>query len=424
MIGAEIAARAAPDGYTLLVTTSQHAIVNAMYEKRTYDLVRDFASISLIASTPFILVVHPSLAASSVKDLVALAKAKPTQLRYRHGARKRYHRVFAMPRTDSIMKPASRAAAIAFLLAAFTNAASAQSYPTKPIRLIAPSSPGSGVDIVSRIVAQPLGADLGQQVVVDNRAGAGGNIGADIAAKSAPNGYTLITCTPSQVINAILYKNLSRDLLAEFAPITLIGSGQFVLIVNHSVPAKSVQQLIQLAKAKPGALHYASAGQGNVTHLTAELFKATAGVDLTHVPYKGSGPALGELMGGQVQVMFANIVAAMPVIRSGKVQALGSTGAKRTSVAPEIPTLAESGVPGFEVTAWFGMLAPKATPRDIVMKLNAAVVKALKSADTRQRLGHEGLDAIGSTPAEFAAYLQAEAPKWAKAVEISGTRAN
>jgi tripartite-type tricarboxylate transporter receptor subunit TctC len=322
------------------------------------------------------------------------------------------------------MNPAMSLIAIPLLFAAFAAAHAAESYPTKPIRLIAPSSPGSGVDIVSRIIAQPLSADLGQQVVVDNRAGAGGNIGADIAAKSVPNGYTLLTCTPSQVINAILYKNLSRDLQGEFAPISLIGSGQFILIANQSVPAKNVQQLIQLAKAKPGAIHYASAGQGNVTHLTGELFKSVAGIDMTHVPYKGSGPALTEVMGGQVQVMFANIVAAMPVIRGGKVQALGATGSKRPGAAPEIPTLAESGLPGFEVTAWFGMLAPKATPRDIVAKVNASLVKALKSADTRQKLGHEGLDAIGSTPAEFATYLQGEAKKWAKAVEISGAKAN
>ena len=322
------------------------------------------------------------------------------------------------------MKPAQRITAATILFSAFAAAATAQSYPTKPIRLIAPSSPGSGVDIVSRIIAQPLSADLGQQVVVDNRAGAGGNIGADIAAKSAPNGYTIMTCTPSQVINAILYKNLSRDLQGEFAPISLIGSGQFILIANQSVPARNVKELIQLAKAKPGSLHYASAGQGNVTHLAGELFKAAAGVDLVHVPYKGSGPAMTEVMGGQVQVMFANIVAAMPIVRGGKVRALAATGAKRPGAAPEIPTVAESGVPGFEVTAWFGMLAPKATPRDIVNKLNATVVKALKSADTREKLGHEGLDAIGSSSAEFAAYLQTEARKWAKAVEISGAKAN
>jgi tripartite-type tricarboxylate transporter receptor subunit TctC len=300
----------------------------------------------------------------------------------------------------------------------------AQPYPNKPVRLIAPSSPGSGVDIVARIVAQPLSADLGQQIVVDNRAGAGGNIGAETAAKSIPNGYTLIMATPSQVINAVIYKNLSRDLLGEFSPITLATSGQFVLVTNPAVPAKSVSQFIQLAKAKPGTLHYASAGNGNVTHLAGELFKSMAGVDIVHVPYKGSGPALTELMGGQVQAMFANIAAAMPAIRSGKVHALASSGAKRTAIAPDLPTIAESGVAGYEVAAWFGLLAPRNTPREIVATLNAAAVKALRSADTTERLGREGMDTVGSSPSEFAVYLQSESRKWAKAVEISGARAH
>lgn len=312
----------------------------------------------------------------------------------------------------------------ALLAALASHAFAAETWPTKPVRMIAPSSPGSGVDIVSRIVAQPLGAELGQQVVVDNRAGAGGNIGADIAAKSVPNGYTVIMSTPSQVINAVLYKNLSRDLLGEFAPISLVTSGQFVLIVHPSVAAKSLAQFVQLAKAKPGALHYASAGQGNVTHLAGELFKAAAGVDLTHVPYKGSGPAISEVMGGQVQSMFANIVAGLPAIRSGKVNALAVTGAKRSTAAPDIPTVAESGVPGYEVTGWFGMLAPKGTPREIVARLNAVTMKVLRLPETRERLSREGLDVVGSTPAEFATYLQGEARKWAKAVELSGAKAN
>ncbi|MGZ5093321.1 MAG: tripartite tricarboxylate transporter substrate binding protein [Burkholderiales bacterium] len=320
----------------------------------------------------------------------------------------------------------SGAVACAVVLGACCLAASvrAQPYPNKPVRLIAPSSPGSGVDIVARIVAQPLSADLGQQIVVDNRAGAGGNIGAETAAKSIPNGYTLIMATPSQVINAVIYKNLSRDLLGEFSPITLATSGQFVLVTNPAVPAKSVSQFIQLAKAKPGTLHYASAGNGNVTHLAGELFKSMAGVDIVHVPYKGSGPALTELMGGQVQAMFANIAAAMPAIRSGKVHALASSGAKRTGIAPDLPTIAESGVAGYEVAAWFGLLAPKNTPREIVATLNAAAVKALRSADTTERLAREGMDTVGSSPNEFAAYLQSESRKWARAVEISGARAH
>jgi tripartite-type tricarboxylate transporter receptor subunit TctC len=297
-----------------------------------------------------------------------------------------------------------------------------QGYPSKPIRLIAPSSPGSGVDIVARIVGQALTPELGQQVVIDNRAGAGGNIGAETVAKAVPNGYTLIMATPSQVINANLYKNLSRDLLGEFSPVTLATSGQFVLVVHTSVPVKSVADFVQLAKAKPGTLHYASAGNGNVTHLAGELFKSAAGVDLVHVPYKGSGPALTELMGGQVQCMFANIAAAMPAIRSGKVHALGSSGTKRTSIAPDLPTIAESGVKGYEVSGWFGMLAPKGTPRDVVGKLNAVTIKVLRSVETKERLAREGLDVVGSTPAEFAAYLQSEARKWAKAIEIAGVK--
>jgi tripartite-type tricarboxylate transporter receptor subunit TctC len=312
---------------------------------------------------------------------------------------------------------------VCLIAASSTATVCAQDYPSKPVRLIAPSSPGSGVDIISRIVAQPLSVELGQQIVVDNRAGAGGNIGADTAAKAVPNGYTLIMATPSQVINAIIYKNLSRDLLAEFSPVTLATSGQFILIVNPSVPAKSVSQFVQLAKAKPGTLHYASAGNGNVTHLAGELFKSMANIDIVHVPYKGSGPALTEVMGGQVQSMFANIAAAMPAIRSGKVVALGSSGAKRTTIAPELPTISESGVAGYEVAAWFGLLAPKGTPREIVTRLNAAMVKALRKPETTERLAHEGMDTVANSPSDFAAYLQSESRKWAKAVEVSGARA-
>ena len=318
----------------------------------------------------------------------------------------------------------ARAFQIAFIALATIGSAAAQPYPTKPIRLIAPSSPGSGVDFVARIVAHPLAADFGQQVVVDNRAGAGGNIGADIAAKSAPNGYTLLMATPSQVINAILYKNLSHNLLGEFSPVSMATSGQFVLIVHPSVPAKSVPQFIQLARAKPGGLSYASAGSGNVTHLAGELFKAAAGVDMLHVPYKGSGPAITDVMGGQVQAMFANIAAAMPAIRSGKVSALGSTGAKRAAIAPDLPTIAETGLKGYEVASWFGLLAPKGTPRDVLAKLNTVTVKALRSPETTERLNREGLDVVASSPSEFAAYLESEAKKWAQAVQISGAKAN
>lgn len=315
-------------------------------------------------------------------------------------------------------------APLALLLLAFIGAAAAQPYPNKPIRLIAPSSPGSGVDFVSRVVAAPLSTEFGQQVIVDNRAGAGGNIGAEIAAKSVPNGYTLFMATPSQVINAILYKNLSYNLLGEFTPISMATSGQFVLIVNPSVPAKSVSQFIQLAKAKPRGISFASAGQGNVTHLAGELFKSIAGVDLLHVPYKGSGAAIPAVIGGEVQAMFANIAAAIPHIRSGRVIALGATGSKRPAIAPDLPTIAESGVKGYEVASWFGMMVPKGVPRDIVARVNAATVKVLKLPDTTERLNRDGLDVVASTPQEFAAYLEGEAAKWAKAVQLSGATAN
>ena len=301
--------------------------------------------------------------------------------------------------------------------------ASAQDYPSKPIRLIAPSSPGSGVDLVSRTLAVPLAAELGQQVVVDNRAGAGGNIGAEIAAKSAPNGYTLMMCTPSQVINAILYKNLSPNLLAEFAPITLASSGQFVLIVNPSFPAKTPAQFIQLAKAKPAGIAYGSAGQGNVTHLAGELFKNAAGVDLLHVPYKGSGPALVDVMGGQIQSMFANMAAAIPHIRSGKVHAIASTGSKRARVTPDLPTFAESGVKGYSVLSWFGLVAPKGTPREALARLHAATLKVLRSPETGERMSRDALDPEGSTPREFADYLERESVQWARAVRIAGAKA-
>ena len=316
----------------------------------------------------------------------------------------------------------ARAAFALSILALMANAATAQSYPTRPIRLIAPSSAGSGVDLVSRILATPLSAELGQQVVVDNRAGGGGLIGAEIAAKSPPNGYTLIMATPSQVINANLHKNMSPDLLAEFTPITLATSGQFVLIVNSSVQAKTPAQFIQIAKAKPGAIAYASAGQGNVTHLAGELFKHAAGVNLLHVPFKGSGPGLIGLMSGQVQAMFANMAAAISHIRAGKVQAIASTGAKRAGVTPDLPTFVESGLAGYEVTAWFGLCAPKGTPGDVIARLNAVTVKLLRSPDLAERLSRDALDPVGSAPGEFAAYLQGESKKWARAIQIAGAK--
>lgn len=301
--------------------------------------------------------------------------------------------------------------------------AGAQSYPTKPVRLIAPSSPGSGVDIVARIVAQKLSESLGQQVVVDNRAGAGANLGAEIAAKAAPDGYTLFMGTPAHAINAGLYRRLNYDIVKDFAPISLVTTGQYVLVVNPSLPAKNVKDLIALAKAKPGQLNYASAGSGNATHLAGELFKSLTKVNVVHVPYKGSGPALTDVIAGQVQFMFSNLTAALPHIKSGRLRALAVTGPRRTPTAPDIPTMIESGVPGYTVTSWFGVLAPAGATKEIVNRLNAELAKVMRSPDMKERLAGEGADPTSSSPAEFTAFLKTEIEKWGKVVKEAGITA-
>jgi len=298
--------------------------------------------------------------------------------------------------------------------------ASAQQYPTRAVRLIVASSPGSGVDIVSRIVAQKLSAGLGQQVIVDNRAGAGANLGAEIAAKAPPDGYTLLMGTPAHAINVSMYSGLNYDIIRDFTPVSLVSTGQYVVIVHPSVPARTVKELIVLARSKPGDLAYGSAGPGNSTHLAGELFNSMAGTKMLHVAYKGSGPALIELMSGQLQVMFANITAGLPHIRTKRVRALAVTGPKRSSQAPELPTVAEAALPGYAVTSFFGVLVPAGTPGAIIAKLNSEIVKAVLAADVQATLATEGAEAIGSSPEEFAAYIRAEIPRWTAAVKTAG----
>jgi tripartite-type tricarboxylate transporter receptor subunit TctC len=297
---------------------------------------------------------------------------------------------------------------------------SAQQYPARAIRLIVASSPGSGVDIVSRIMAQKLSAGIGQQVIIDNRAGAGANLGAEIAAKAPADGYTLLMGTPAHTINVSLYSGLNYDILRDFAPVSLVSTGQYVVVVHPSVPAQSVKALIALAKARPGALAFGSAGPGNATHLAGELFNSMAGTRMLHVPYKGSGPGLIDLMSGQIQVMFANITAGLPHMRTQRVRALAVTGPKRTAQAPDIPTVAEAALPGYAVTSFFGVLAPAGTPAAIIAKLYADIVKAVHTADVQASLAAEGAEALGSTPEEFAAYIRAEIPRWAAAVKMAG----
>ena len=310
--------------------------------------------------------------------------------------------------------------ALAVALAAALSPAQAQQYPARAVRLIVASSPGSGVDIVSRIMAQKLSAGLGQQVVVDNRAGAGANLGAEIAAKTPPDGYTMFMGTPAHAINVSMYSGLNYDIVRDFAPVSLVSTGQYVVIVHPSVPARTVKELIALAKAKPGDLAYGSAGPGNSTHLAGELFNSMAGTRMLHVPYKGSGPGLIDLISGQLQLMFANLTAGLPHMRSNRVRALAVTGPVRTPLLPDLATVAESGLPGYAVTSYFGVLVPAGTPAALIARLNTEINKAVRAADVQATLATEGAEAVGSSPEEFAAYIRAEIPRWTAAVRTAG----
>jgi tripartite-type tricarboxylate transporter receptor subunit TctC len=294
--------------------------------------------------------------------------------------------------------------------------ATAQAYPSKPVRLIAASSPGSAVDIVGRIVAQKLGERLGQQVVLDNRAGAGGNLGAEVAAKAAPDGYTLFMGTPAQTINSGLYRSLNYDLVRDFAPVSLVTTGHYSIVVHPSLPVKSVRELIALTRARPGQLFYASAGNGNATHLAAALFTSMTRVDLVHVPYKGTGPALTDLIGGQVQLMFCNLTAALPSVKTGRLHALAVTGDKRSPAAPELPTVKEAGVPGYSVISWFGVMTPAGVPREIIMKLNGELGQVMRSPDIRERLATDGAEPTFTTPEKFGEFIKAEVAQWTRVI--------
>jgi tripartite-type tricarboxylate transporter receptor subunit TctC len=301
--------------------------------------------------------------------------------------------------------------------------AASQDYPTKPVRLIVPFPPGGGVDSVARILGQRLSETLGQNVVLDNRGGSGGTIAAEIAAKSAPDGYTLFFGgSASHGITPHLYRKLPYDPVKDFAPVILVGSTPYILVVHPSVAATTVKELIALAKANPGKLNYASAGSGSTLHLTGELFKTMAGVDILHVPYKGSAPALTDLLGGRVQMTFNPAAVVSPHIKSGRLRALAVTSGKRTALAPELPTIAEAGLPGFEASGWYGVLAPAATPRGIVQKLNREIGSLIADKDFRGRLGSVGVDPAGGSPEQFAAYIASELAKWGKVVRAAGAK--
>ena len=308
------------------------------------------------------------------------------------------------------------------LLALAVHHAFAQgtAYPAKPVRIVVPSSPGGGTDILARLLAQKLTENLGQQFVVENRPGAGQIIGIEAVARSAPDGYTLLMAASAIVINEVLYKKPPYDTLRDFAPITLGASLPNILVVHPALPAKSVRELIALAKARPGMLNYSSAGSGTSPHLSMELFRIMSGITLTHIPYKGTGPATVDLVAGQVQLSMPNVLTALPQIKGGKLRALGVTSAKRASGLPDIPAIAEAGVPGYEAIQWYGLLAPAGTSRDVVNKLQSETAKILVLQEVKERLAADGADAVGNRPQEFAAYIKAEIDKWSKVVKAGG----
>lgn len=298
----------------------------------------------------------------------------------------------------------------------------AAKYPEKAIRFIVPFPPGAANDLLARAVGQRLSDRSGQPVVVDNRGGGGGTLGATIAAKAAPDGYTIVIVPATHAINVTLYSKPPYDAVKDFAPVALIATAPYLLAVNPALPARSVKELIVLAKAKPGQLNYGSAGTGNATHLIGELMKSMAGIDITHIPYKGTNLALMDVIGGQVQMMFGTISATNPQIKAGKVRALAVTSAKRSAAVPEVPTLDEAGVPGFDAVGWWGVLAPAGTPAAIVSKLNGEIAAIVGGSEMQRWLQSQGFEPAVGSPERFAQYIKDEIVKWGKVVKASGAR--
>jgi tripartite-type tricarboxylate transporter receptor subunit TctC len=299
----------------------------------------------------------------------------------------------------------------------------AQGYPAKAVRVIVPYPPGGGTDTIARPLAQKLTESFGQQVIIDNRGGAGGNVGMELAARAAPDGYTLVIGLTAQLaVNPALYRKLPYDPVKDYEPITLIGAGAYLLVVHPSLPVKDVKELVALAKARPGQITYASSGNGSGGHLCMELFKTMTGTNFVHVPYKGGGPALVDTLAGQVQVLFTPPVSATQHVQSGRLRALAVSTVRRSSGMPDLPTIAESGVPGYDSGVWYGVLAPAGTPREIVMRVNGDVVKALQQPDFRTMLVANSIDPIGSSPEVLAQFIRIEMAKWAKVVREADVR--
>ncbi len=293
-------------------------------------------------------------------------------------------------------------------------------YPAKPIRIVVPYGPGGAPDILGRVIGQKLGAALGQSVIIDNKPGAGGNLGADAVAKSPPDGYTLLmTTTATQSINQSLYASMPYDGFKDFTPVSLVAYTAVMLVVANDVPAKSVKELVAHAKANPGKLTYASAGAGTVQHMSGAMFNGLAGVDTVHVPYKGSGQVMPDLVAGRVSMMFNSVAAVIPMVRDGKLRALGVSGSKRSGAAPDVPTIAEAGLPGFEASAWYALFAPASLPREITLKLNAELARVIAAPDVRERFSGLGLDPAVSTPEELGRMVQDDTVKWARVIKAN-----
>ncbi|HTP60976.1 MAG TPA: tripartite tricarboxylate transporter substrate binding protein [Burkholderiales bacterium] len=312
-----------------------------------------------------------------------------------------------------------------FLLSIFINEdVRAQQFPIRPVKLVVGFTPGGGVDINARLLASKLTEILGQTVLVENKPGAGTNIANEYVAKSAPDGYTLLFNSPAVAINMSLYKNPGYDVLKDFAPVSVFSDSTNILVVPSSLPVTSVKELIALAREKPGALNFSSAGAGTTQHLAGELFKLRTGTQMVHVPYRGSAPSIAALLSSEVQLSFVNPLAIGPHVKSGRLRALAVAGPRRAPLLPEIPTMKEAGVEGVEVPLWFGMLAPVGTPREVIATLAAGVMRAAKDPDMRKRLEEQGGEPVGGTPEEFAALLREEVAKWAEVVKVSGAKAN
>jgi len=296
----------------------------------------------------------------------------------------------------------------------------AQSFPAKPVRVVVPYPPGGPTDIVARVLFQQVAEATGQQFLIDNRAGAGGNIGAELVAKSPPDGYTVLIGTTAHAINMSLFKNLGYDVQKDLMPVSLLTQGPLVLVAHPQFPASTVKEVIELAKTKPGGLNFASSGNGQSTHLSAELFNTMAGIKMAHVPYKGSAPALTDVMSGQVDVMFDTTLSAMPFVKAGKLKAIGLTSAVRSPAAPDVPTIAESGLTGYEVFAWNGVLVPAGTPKAIIQQLNDHIRKAMLLPQVKDKFSAQGFAASWNSPESFGVFLKTEVDKWSRTVKASG----